>query len=67
MIIEKSRNPFSIQVSSLYKDKIKNQIPLSIVVIPSQFRSVLSRTRARNKSKLTCRNPFSIQVSSLGL
>ncbi len=39
-----------------------------LVVIPSQFRSVLSRWKIRERHQVLVarRNPFSIQVSSLG-
>ena len=62
---KKCRNPFSIQVSSLVMTE-KEALSISAVVIPSQFRSVLSGGVPFDPPAIEDRrNPFSIQVSSL--
>ena len=60
------RNPFSIQVSSLKDKNLRQWTQHKRVVIPSQFRSVLSsRIEVGQLTWWSSRNPFSIQVSSL--
>ena len=52
-LLFKCRNPFSIQVSSLIFAVKYNPKILNTVVIPSQFRSVLSWTF--QEDKITCK------------